>query len=72
VRASVLLKDVPGDPFTHPDFKLTLTTKEGAETLTVGAGGTDVFYCRLSPRLPDDVVMVVRRALLQNLIDLIR
>jgi glucose-6-phosphate 1-dehydrogenase len=68
----VPLKDVPGDPFTHPAFKLTLTTKEGAETLTVGAGGTDVFYCRLSPRLPDDVVMVVRRALLQNLIDLTR
>jgi len=67
----VRLKEVPGDPFAHPDFKLTLTTKEGSETLTVGAGGTDVFYCRLSPRLPDDVVMVVRRALLQSLLDLI-
>ncbi|HET6163636.1 MAG TPA: DUF4340 domain-containing protein [Planctomycetota bacterium] len=68
----VKLKDVPGDPFAHPDFRLTLTTKEGAETLTVGSGGTDVFYCRLSPRLPDDVVMVVHRAQLQSLFDLIR
>jgi hypothetical protein len=66
-------KNVPGDPFAQPPvLRLTLTTKDGAETLVVGAEGGDGFYCRLSPRLPDDVLLVVKRSALEELLRLIR
>jgi hypothetical protein len=64
-------KDVPGDPFAREVLRLTLTTKEGVETLIVGAEGADGFYCRLSPRLTGDVLMVVKRSALDELLRLI-
>jgi hypothetical protein len=70
-KGYVRQKDVPGEPFAKEILRLTLTTKEGEETLIVGSAGDDGFYCRLTPRQPDDVLMVIPREKLQELFALI-
>jgi hypothetical protein len=71
VRAkTVLSKPGAADPFAKIAFELTLTTAEGTETLTVSGAppseqAPEGIYCKLTPRLPDDVWMVVERPTLE-------
>jgi hypothetical protein len=67
----VRLKDVPGEPFAKEVLRLTIGTKDGEETLIVGGAGDTEFYCRMTPRLHDDVLMVIPRTTLQRLLDLL-
>jgi hypothetical protein len=78
VRAATVLSDPsrpePRDPFAKIAFQLTLGTPDGDrivdETLTVQGSGPDApegLYCKLTPRLPDDVWMIVPRGVLEPL-----
>ena len=77
VRArSVLGKPGAVDPFATTLLELTLETYEGGpETLVVSGApdrdqSPDGVYCKLVPRLPDDVWMIVPRSLFGRLIEL--
>lgn len=64
-------KDVAGAPFAKETLRLTIGTKDGEETLIVGAEESNAFWCRLTPRQPDDVLMRVARERLAELLRLI-
>ena len=88
VRAPTVLGDParpePKDPFAQVAFQLTLGTPGAGgpdapefvdETLIVQGGGPDApegLYCKLVPRLPDDVWMIVPRGLLEPLFRLVQ
>jgi hypothetical protein len=73
-RRTVLADPSASDPFGTVAFELTLRSAEGVkETLVVSgaspaAQSPDGIYCRLRPRLPDDVWMVVPRPDLEELL----
>jgi uncharacterized protein DUF4340 len=67
---------VAGEPFAKETFRLAIGTKEGEETreetLIVGSEEANVFYCRLSGRQPDEVLMLVPRERLAELLRLVQ
>jgi len=65
-------KSVAGDPFAKETLRLVVGTQEGEETLIVGSEESNVFYCRVTPRQPDDVLMLLPREKLEELLRLIR
>ncbi len=74
VRASEVMatKDAV-DPFRTLAFELWLDTVDRSERLLVSSGAEAPeggLYCKLSPRLPDDVWMVMPRAALERLLRL--
>ncbi len=78
VRAKEVMAAAGGvDPFATVALELVLATADGREERLVVSGAApsdqspDGLYCRLLPRLPEDVWIVVPRPLLERLLRLV-